>query len=76
MDPTTLSRRRHDVPADLDGGRAEGSPRGAKRPRTGWTVACGARRVARRLGPVEWWLLVVILLAVGVTVSMAIFNPG
>jgi hypothetical protein len=33
-----------------------------------------ARR-AGGLGPVDWILLVVILLAVGVTLAMAIFNP-
>jgi hypothetical protein len=35
-----------------------------------------ARRVSRRLGPVEWGLLAVILLAVGITLAMAIFKPG
>lgn len=38
--------------------------------------AAHARRVARRLGPAERGLLAVILLAVGVTVAMAIFDPG
>ena len=49
-------------PADAEGLRAPRPPR--------------ARHAARLLGPVEWTLLAVILLAVGVTVAMAIFNPG
>lgn len=49
------------TPEDAEGLRA---PRPAR-----------VRRAARLLGPVEWTLLAVILLAVGVTVAMAIFNP-
>ena len=49
-------------PADADG---LGPPRPAR-----------ARRAARLVGTVEGILLAVILLAVGITVAMAIFNPG
>jgi cell division protein FtsL len=47
-----------------------------RRPRARTSLAPRARRVRRRLGPIEWMLLVVIALAVAVTAAMAIFNPA
>jgi hypothetical protein len=40
------------------------------------TRTSGTLGSRRRLGPVEWWLIAVIIVAVAITVAMAIFNPS
>lgn len=59
--PTEDRSRRAGPPGlDVDGSRS----------------ASRARRLASKLGRVEWSLLAAIILAVAVTIAMAVFNPG
>jgi hypothetical protein len=69
-------KHRNDISAGFGHGRSRSSPGrthadGARPPR-----GARARRLAGRLGPVEWALLTVIILAVVITAAMAIINPS